>query len=68
MRNLFALLALLGAGGVAVGIMTIMQKVPGQSGPLPFRLESDGGPGPLLAGLILIAGSLYLRSTWQGRD
>jgi hypothetical protein len=68
MRNLFALLALLGAGGVVIGIMTIMQKVPGQAGPLPFRFESDGGPGPVLAGLILIAGSLYLRSTWQGRD
>ena len=68
MRNLFALLTLLGIGGVAFGIVTIMQNVPGQSGPLPFRFESDGGPGPLLAGLVLIAGSLYLRSTWQGRD
>jgi len=68
MRNLFALLTLLGVGGVAFGIVTIMQNVPGQSGPLPFRFESDGGPGPLLAGLVLIAGSLYLRSTWQGRD
>ena len=68
MRNLFALLALLGAGGVAVGIMTIMRNAPGQAGPLPFRFESSGGPGPLLAGLMLIAGSLYLRSTWQGRD
>jgi Na+/H+-dicarboxylate symporter len=68
MRNLFALLALLGAGGVAIGIMIMLQNVPGQAGPLPFRFEHDGGPGPLLAGLILIAGSLYLRSTWQGRD
>ena len=68
MRNLFALLTLLGVGGVAFGIVTIMQNVPGQSGPLPFRFESDGGPGPLLAGLMLIAGSLYLRSAWQGRD
>jgi hypothetical protein len=68
MRNLFALLALLGAGGVAVGIVTIMQKVPGQAGPLRFRFENNGGPGPLLAGLMLIAGSLYLRSVWQGRD
>ncbi len=68
MRNLFALLTLLGVGGVAFGIVTIMQNLPGQSGPLPFRFESDGGPGPLLAGLMLIAGSLYLRSAWQGRD
>ena len=68
MRNLFALLVLLGIGGVVFGILTIMRNVPGQSGPLPFRFESDGGPGPVLAGLILIAGSLYLRSVWQGRD
>jgi hypothetical protein len=68
MRNLFALVALLGVGGVAFGIVTIMHKVPGQSGPLPFRFESAGGPGPVLAGLMLIAGSLYLRSVWQGRD
>jgi hypothetical protein len=68
MRNLFALVALLGVGGVAFGILTIMHDVPGQSGPLPFRFETDGGPGPILAGLILIAGSLYLRSVWQGRD
>jgi hypothetical protein len=68
MRYLFALLTLLGVGGVAFGIVTIMQNVPGQSGSLPFRFESDGGPGPLLAGLMLIAGSLYLRSAWRGRD
>jgi hypothetical protein len=68
MRNLFALLALLGIGGVAFGILIIMQKVPGQSGPLPFGFENGGGPGPLLAGVMLIAGSLYLRSVWQGRD
>jgi hypothetical protein len=68
MRHLFALLALLGVGGVVFGIMLIMQTDPGQAGPLPFRFESGGGPGPVLAGLMLIAGGLYLRSAWQGRD
>jgi hypothetical protein len=68
MRNLFALLALLGAGGVVFGILIILQHAPGQAGPLPFRFENTGGPGPLLAGIMLIAGSLYLRSVWQGRD
>jgi hypothetical protein len=68
MRHLFVLLALLGVGGVVFGIARILQNVPGQAGPLPFRFESDGGPGPVLAGLMLIAGSLYLRSVWQGRD
>jgi hypothetical protein len=68
MRHLFVLLALLGVGGVVFGIARILQDVPGQAGPLPFRFESDGGPGPVLAGLMLIAGGLYLRSVWQGRD
>jgi hypothetical protein len=68
MRHLFVLLALLGVGGVVFGIARILQNVPGQAGPLPFSFESDGGPGPVLAGLMLIAGSLYLRSVWQGRD
>jgi hypothetical protein len=68
MRHLFALLALLGVAGVAFGIVLIMHNVPGQAGPLPFRFESGGGPGPVLAGLMLIAGSLYLRSVWRGRD
>jgi hypothetical protein len=68
MRHLFVLLALLGVGGVVFGIALILQHVPGQAGPLPFRFENTGGPGPILAGLMLIAGSLYLRSVWQGRD
>jgi hypothetical protein len=68
MRHLFPLLALLGVAGVAFGIVLITHNVPGQAGPLPFRFESDGGPGPILAGLMLIAGSLYLRSVWRGRD
>jgi hypothetical protein len=68
MRHLFALLALLGVGGVVFGIALILQNDPGQAGPLPFRFENNGGPGPILAGVMLIAGSLYLRSAWQGRD
>ena len=68
MRNLFVLLALLGVAGVAFGIVLITQNIPGQAGPLPFRFESDGGPGPILAGLMLIAGSLYLRSIWRSRE
>jgi hypothetical protein len=68
MRHLFAFLALLGVAGVAFGIALIAHNVPGQAGPLPFRFETAGGPGPILAGLMLIAGSLYLRSVWRGKD
>jgi len=68
MRNLFLLLALIGVGGIALGTLTILHAVPGQAGTLPFSLESTGGPGPILGGLILIAGSLYLRSIWQGKE
>ena len=39
MRHLFVLLALLGVGGVVFGIARILQNVPGQAGPLPFRFE-----------------------------
>lgn len=68
MRNLFLLLALIGVGGIVLGVVTILHSFPGQTGPLPFQFENDGGPGPILAGLILILASLYLRSIWQGRE
>jgi hypothetical protein len=68
MRNLFLLLALIGVGGIVLGVLTILHPVPGQAGTLPFSFENTGGPGPILGGLILIAGSLYLRSIWQGKE
>jgi hypothetical protein len=68
MRNLFLLLAMIGVGGIVLGVLTILHAAPGQAGTLPFSLENTGGPGPILGGLILIAGSLYLRSIWQGRE
>jgi hypothetical protein len=67
MRNLFALLALLGVAGIAFGILTILQHTQGP-GATPFRFENYGGPGPIIAGLLLFAGGLYLRSAWRGRD
>ena len=41
----------------------------GASGPhgVPFTYENYGGPGSMLAGLMLLAGSLYLRSVWRER-
>ncbi len=68
MRNLFLLLALIGVGGIVLGALAILHSAPGQAGRLPFSLESTGGPGPILAGVILILASLYLRSIWQGRE
>jgi hypothetical protein len=68
MRNLFLLLALIGVGGIALGVLMIVRSAPGQGGILPFSYENTGGPGPILAGVILIAGSFYLRSIWQGRE
>lgn len=66
MRNLFLLLALLGLIGIAFGVLDILRGTTGQHG-LPFSYENYGGPGPMLAGLILVAGSLYLRSVWRER-
>lgn len=68
MRNLFLLLALIGVAGIVLGTLTILHSAPGQMGMLPFSKENTGGPGPILAGVILILGSLYLRSIWQRRE
>jgi hypothetical protein len=67
MRALFALLALLGVAGIVLGVLIMVR---GMSGPgsTPFSYENYGGPGPVLAGLILLVGSLYLRSSWKAGD
>jgi hypothetical protein len=64
MRHLFLLLALLGLGGIALGALGIVRGAAGPHG-VPFGFENYGGPGSIIAGLMLLAGSLYLRSIWQ---
>jgi formate hydrogenlyase subunit 3/multisubunit Na+/H+ antiporter MnhD subunit len=66
MRNLFALLALLGIIGIALGVLTILHGIGGGHG-TPFNYENYGGPGSILAGLVLLLASLYLRATWPTR-
>jgi hypothetical protein len=68
MRNLFALLAVCGLGGIAFGVLDILRGAQGQAGQLPFTFENYGGPGTIMGGLLLLCTSLYLRSAWQGRD
>jgi hypothetical protein len=67
MRALFAILALLGVAGIAVGIVTIVRGMSGPDG-VPFRFENYGGPGPIIAGLIVLATSLYLLSIWKHKE
>jgi hypothetical protein len=67
MRALFALLALLGVAGIVIGVLIILRATNGPDG-VPFRFESYGGPGPIIAGLIVVATSLYLLSTWKPKD
>jgi len=67
MRNLFALLALFGLAGIGLGVLTMIRGTQGLNG-VPFSLENHGGPGSIIAGLVLVAGGLYLRSAWQGRE
>lgn len=67
MRALFALLALLGLAGIVVGILTILKAGSGPDG-VPFRFEHTGGPGPLIAGIILLSVSLYLLSSWRRKE
>ena len=67
MRALFAILALLGVAGIVVGVFTILRGMQGTNG-TPFRFENYGGPGPIIAGLIVLATSLYLLSIWKPKD
>jgi hypothetical protein len=66
MRNLFLLTAALGLVGIAFGALDVIRGTSGSHG-VPFSYENYGGPGPMLAGLILLLGSLYLRSVWRER-
>ena len=66
MRNLFALLALFGLVGIGFGVYTIVRHSTGAGG-VPFAYENYGGPGSMIAGVLLIAGALYLRSVWPRR-
>jgi hypothetical protein len=67
MRALFALLALLGIAGIALGVLTMIRGAGGPHG-VPFSFENYGGPGPAIAGLIVLATSLYLLSFWRRRE
>lgn len=67
MRNLFALLALLGVVGIVLGVLTIVRGAAAVHG-VPFQYENYGGPGAIIAGLAMVVASLYLRSASQGRD
>jgi hypothetical protein len=66
MRHAFLLLAVLGLAGVVLGVLDVLR---GSSGPhgVPFTYENYGGPGSMIAGLMLLAGSLYLRAVWRER-
>jgi hypothetical protein len=66
MRALFAVLALVGLAGIVIGVLTIIRQAHGPSG-VPFNYENYGGPGPIIAGLIVLATSLYLGSIWKSR-
>jgi hypothetical protein len=67
MRMLFALLALVGVAGIVLGVLTILRGTQGPNG-VPFTFENYGGPGPIIAGVVVLAVSLYLRSIWVSRD
>jgi hypothetical protein len=67
MRNVFALLALLGVAGIVFGILTIVTHATGPAA-TSFAYENYGGPGPIIAGLVLLPVGLYLRSAWRDRS
>jgi len=67
MRALFAIFALLGVAGIVLGVLTILRGTGSDPG-VPFRYENYGGPGPIIAGIIVLATSVYLLSTWKRRE
>jgi hypothetical protein len=67
MRALFAILALLGVAGIVVGVLTIIRGMSGPEG-VPFSFENYGGPGPIIAGVVVLATSLYLFSLWKPKE
>lgn len=67
MRALFALFAVLGVAGIVIGVLTILRSGAGPDG-VPFRFEHSGGPGPLIAGVVMLATSLYLLSFWRRKE
>jgi hypothetical protein len=67
MRALFAILALLGVAGIVVGVLTIIRGMSGPEG-VPFSFENYGGPGPIIAGVVVLATSLYLLSLWKPKE
>jgi len=66
MRNLFLLLALFGLVGMGLGVLDLIRGAGGPHG-VPFNFENYGGPGSIIAGLIMLAASLYLRAAWPDR-
>jgi ABC-type transport system involved in multi-copper enzyme maturation permease subunit len=66
MRALFAVLALLGLSGIVIGVLIIIQGMRTPHGQ-PFSFENYGGPGPIIAGIVVLAVSLYLGSIWKSR-
>lgn len=67
MRNLFALLAVFGLAGIVFGVLNIVRHSSGAQG-VPFTYENSGGPGSIIAGLVLLVGGLYLWSNWPRLD
>jgi len=65
MRVLFALLALTGLAGIALGVLTIIS---GRQTGVPFSYENYGGPGAIIGGALLAAVSLYLLFTWGRKE
>lgn len=61
MRTYGRLLVLFGLAGLMLGVVTMIRNAANPMLP-PFWIENHGGPGPILAALLLVLGGLYLAS------
>lgn len=59
MRLLALFLVLIGVAGIAFGVLDIIGGMSGTHSN-PFWYETYGGPGPIIAGLILVFGGIAL--------
>jgi hypothetical protein len=61
MRRLGSLLALLGLIGVVVGVVWIVRHA-ATPGVQDFAFENYGGPGAIVASIMLVCAGLFIRS------
>ena len=67
MRKIALLLIVLGLAGLVLGVVDVLRATL-TPGAVPFSIENYGGPGPIVAALLLLLGGIYLFSSARRED